>query len=241
VSAIAHFLEEEGIATTLVALIRPHAEKARPPRALWVPFQLGRPVGGPGQADFQRTVIRSALALLESTPAPSILEDFPEDEPDSACVVGWAAPAGLSADTVLAEIEALAPWYERSKQRSGRTTVGITGLDISTVARYLLSVDGERPLPNPRADFAPVKTLRYAVDDLKAYYLEAATEASERASGWQLANWFWESTQGGQLVKQLHENSFDHRVEERRHAAWWLVPDGWASRETVERTWKVSH
>ena len=39
-SALGHYLEEEGIATVAVVLIRPQAEKTKPPRALWVPFEL---------------------------------------------------------------------------------------------------------------------------------------------------------------------------------------------------------
>ena len=63
-SALAHWLEEEGIATTLVALVRLHAEKMAPPRSLWVPFELGRPFGAPNAPDFQRRVLRSALEQL---------------------------------------------------------------------------------------------------------------------------------------------------------------------------------
>ncbi|MBT5161958.1 MAG: hypothetical protein HOL89_19300, partial [Alphaproteobacteria bacterium] len=46
-SALGHFLEEEGIATTIISLIRVHSEKVRPPRSLFVPFELGRPLGAP--------------------------------------------------------------------------------------------------------------------------------------------------------------------------------------------------
>ena len=240
-SAIAHFLEDEGIATTLVALIRSHAEKARPPRALWVPFQLGRPLGAPDNPQFQRSVLRAALALLASKRGSAVLEDFPHDEPHGANVPGWVAPPSLKADSIAQEVEALNPWYQQSTVRNGRTTVGITGLPIRKVVSYLSTVDTASPLSTPHKSLAPVQMLRFSVDDLKAFYLEAVTEASEAASGWQLANWFWTQTHAGALVKQLHANSFDHPDPQRQLAAWWLVPDGWVDRETVERTWRVPY
>jgi len=57
VSALGHYLEEEGIATVAIALIRPQAENTKPPRALWVPFELGRPFGPPSDAAFQKRVL----------------------------------------------------------------------------------------------------------------------------------------------------------------------------------------
>lgn len=233
--AIAHFLEEEGIATTLVALIRLHAEKACPPRALWVPFQLGRPIGAPSQPEFQRNVMRAALSLLEREAAPPVLEDFPEDEPGAADVPGWRPPVALDAQSVAQEIEQLMPWYRRAIATTGRSTVGVTGLDIETVARFLVALDTSAPVANPRKDFAQVQLLRYAVDELKAFYLEAITAAGEPPSGWQMAWWFWEKTLAGRLVNELRENSFAHRDPQRRFATWWLVPDGFSSRTDVAR------
>jgi len=64
VSALGHYLEEAGIATVAISLIRPQTEHTKPPRALWVPFELGRPFGPPNDPPFQRRVILAALRLL---------------------------------------------------------------------------------------------------------------------------------------------------------------------------------
>ena len=61
---LAHYLEKVGIPTTQISLIRKHTEELRPPRALFVPFELGRPFGNRNDADLQRTVLKSALGLL---------------------------------------------------------------------------------------------------------------------------------------------------------------------------------
>ena len=76
-SALGHYLEEEGLATVSISLIRPQTENTRPPRALWVPFELGRPFGPPTDPVFQRRVLLTALRLLERTDGPVLLQDFP--------------------------------------------------------------------------------------------------------------------------------------------------------------------
>ncbi|MCH7711818.1 MAG: hypothetical protein IH903_09315, partial [Proteobacteria bacterium] len=52
--------------TTQISLIREHTEKIVPPRALWVPFELGRPFGAPDDSGFQKRVLLGALELLEA-------------------------------------------------------------------------------------------------------------------------------------------------------------------------------
>ena len=51
------FFEEAGLSTTGISLIRINTEKVAPPRALWVPFELGRPLGAPSDPAFQRRVL----------------------------------------------------------------------------------------------------------------------------------------------------------------------------------------
>ena len=59
--------------------MRENTERMQLPRFLWVPFELGRPFGAPNEPDFQRRVLRAALALLERDDGPVILEDFPDE------------------------------------------------------------------------------------------------------------------------------------------------------------------
>ena len=79
---LGHYFESEGIASTQISLVRVHTENIKPPRALWVPFELGRPFGVPHDPEFQLSVLRKVLSLIEHKKGP-ILEDFPEDAPDS--------------------------------------------------------------------------------------------------------------------------------------------------------------
>ena len=79
VSLIAAELERQGITTVVLQLLRGVAEKMRTPRALWVPFPHGYPLGRDGDPALQTRVIEAALALIESSAAPPVLADFRMD------------------------------------------------------------------------------------------------------------------------------------------------------------------
>lgn len=68
-------IEAAGIATVSISLLRRFSEHVVPPRALWVPFPFGRPLGAPRNVPVQRLVILSAVRLLERTDTP-VLEDL---------------------------------------------------------------------------------------------------------------------------------------------------------------------
>jgi hypothetical protein len=79
VSLVAAELERQGIATVAIQLLRVVAEKVRPPRALWVPYRHGFPLGRPDAPELQHAVIEAALRLLErSDPAKPQLSEFVE-------------------------------------------------------------------------------------------------------------------------------------------------------------------
>ena len=68
-------LEREGIATVSISLLYEVTAQLKPPRALFVPFPMGFPLGEPNNATFQHQVIAAALRLLERNDAP-VLESF---------------------------------------------------------------------------------------------------------------------------------------------------------------------
>ena len=139
-SALGHYLEEAGIATVAISLIRPQTENAKPPRALWVPFELGRPFGPPSDAAFQTRVVVAALRLLERPDGPVLLEDFPDDDPRARPDPGWRPPLGAAGpliERLEQEVEALHSAHQRWRARYGRTTIGLSGLTMPEVARYV--------------------------------------------------------------------------------------------------------
>ena len=214
-SALGHYLEEEGIPTVAIALVRPQAERTRPPRALWVPFELGRPFGPPSDPAFQKQVILAALRLLEAKAGPVLLADFPEDDPREAPDPRWRPPVGAIgsaealADALIAEVAALATSYARSSAERDRTTVGLSGLAPAAAAEYVAAwLRGSSP-ESPVPDLSPVLCLRFAVDDLKAYALEAAITADTRPSSRQLGDWLWNESAIGAAIRALRPQLAD--------------------------------
>jgi hypothetical protein len=188
VSALGHYLEEAGIATVAIALIRPQAENTKPPRALWVPFELGRPFGPPNDPAFQRRVLLAALGMLVEDGGPVRIIDFPDDDPRARPDPAWQptfmpteianGSLGTLASRMEAEILLLQGAHRRWMEQHGRSTVGLSGFTIGESARYVANwLQGKAP-PSPRDGFSAPLILRFAVDDLKAYGLEAAAAGS---------------------------------------------------------------
>ena len=214
-SALGHYLEEEGIAAVAIALIRPQAENTKPPRALWVPFELGRPLGPPSDAAFQKRVLLTALGMLVEGGGPVRIIDFPEDDPRAQPDPAWqppfmpAAPTNGSAESLASRLEAeillLRGAYQRWKAQYGRSTVGLSGLEIGECARYVADwLRGKAP-ESPRDGFSAPLILRFAVDDLKAYCLEAAATGPAKPSSRQVGDWFWGETATGASLYVLRD------------------------------------
>jgi hypothetical protein len=190
------------------------------PRFLWVPFPLGRPFGAPHEPDFQRRVLRSALELLERD-GPVVLEDFPEDAPESAaddenewaCPIAFAPPPGDESDLVhatLDEMAALAPWHEIAASARGRTSPPASGLIREDVVHALgRLVDGEQE-PETGGDLPLHEWVRLGCDDLRTWYLEAAQGQPGRGSASQLQDWFWQDTAVARLVAAAALALIDH-------------------------------
>jgi hypothetical protein len=206
-------LEERGFSTVAIASVRPQAEKTRPPRALWTTSQLGRPLGEPGNAAFQRRVLMAALSLLERTDGPVILEDFTEDPPGWQDTPEWRAPTLVQVSDALetpdawatafgAELSGLLPLWRIAQTRFGRTTVGLSFQTPTAwpgfATRFLA---GELPVVPELA--TPALALRMLSDDIKALYGEAAQAEGPAPSAHQIDEWFWRQTVAGRLLIAL--------------------------------------
>ena len=234
-SALAHYLEEEGIPTVAISLIRPQTEKTKPPRALWVPFELGRPFGPPSNAAFQKRVIFAALRLLERERGPVIIEDFPEDDPRERPDPTWRPPFakpdldGASAARLAValedESEQVEAAFRRAAKERERTIVGLSGLSIAEAGRYMAGWLREQTPQSPNAEMSAPLTLRFAVDDLKAAYIEVALFGSAKPSSRQLGDWLWNDTAAGTAIfalRSIYLTSEDERL--KAIAGLFLVP-----------------
>jgi hypothetical protein len=197
-----------------------------------VPFELGRPLGAPNQPDFQHKVLLSALKLLEAPSGP-VLKDFPEESPVSssdkeimipACPVNFSSNRDQITETnkmieaFKQEVSGMRSWYDMGVSKRGRTTFGASQLDINEIIHLICDlVNGETP-DNPRDDISLPFTINYAVDDLKAFYLEGVTAQPGQDSHMSeaLSDWFWNETIAGNVIKKLRtvcKNSQDGMMQ----------------------------
>lgn len=241
--ALAHYLEEEGIPTTQISLIREHTEIIRPPRALWVPFEMGRPLGMPEDPVFQRRVLLAALRLLEASEGP-VIEDFPDEIPEPStgtdqepavwtCPVSFSPPfkeetAGEKLRSAFRrEVAELRPWYDLGLEKRGRTAV--VNFDPE-MASTLLDTYGFGEVPEiPVTDLSLSVSLRLAAQDLKAFYFEAAIArpGSVSPGNAEFNDWFWSETVAGRVLKAVKERCLKEADEGlRMTGAMLLVPIG---------------
>jgi hypothetical protein len=204
VSGLAHFLEDEGLSTVVVALVREHVVKMHPPRALWVPFELGRPLGTPNDIELQQRVLKAALALLDEPGAEPLLKDYAEEASYRDGDVNWAFPGQLDTESVMDEAKLVLPVWHKAQTRINRTTTGISGLSPEAAVEYIDRYLSPDPMPNPKG-MAPISRARFAVDDIKAFYFEAALASGGRPSSFQLNEWFWKQTRAGRMILDFQE------------------------------------
>ena len=212
--ALGHYLEREGVPTAQISLIREQTAAIRPPRALWVPFMLGRPFGAPNEPDFQRKVLRAVLLLFDRPSGP-VLEDFPEDAPAAdapaegfACPVNFAAAGtkdGDLAEAMRREMAQLMPWYDLAVWRRGRTTVGISGMTMEAAASHAAAYLDGAPRPHEIPGLSAGVALKRACDDVKAFYYEAAAAQPGNLSPKAIDNWFWRETAAAKAFLAIRE------------------------------------
>jgi hypothetical protein len=210
VCVLARVFEEAGLTTVTIAMVREHAAKVKPPRALFVPFPFGYALGKPNDSALQHRVIGAALDLLRREQGP-VLEDFPEEEAPEALVQASAVTQGaVEAERDPAdEVTSLRAFYERwVEDHGGRTAVGLCGVPQRRwrgVIRFLQSYSrGEDADMRERPAGVPVpQFIRYCADDLKAFYYEARMAQRPNLSEPELHRWFWGETALGQLIRAL--------------------------------------
>ncbi len=250
---LGHYLEGAGVATTSISLVREQTERIKPPRALWVPFELGRPFGPPNDPDFQRDVLRAALGLLARPEGP-VLADYPHEAPaGTADEAPWACalplppqpPPDTEAEALraqlLAEAALLHPWYDEAGRRTGRTSVGVSGLgasDLVAMVEPLLALaTGGAPAAPAGTDLPDMPVgLRYLTDDLKAFYFEAAAaQPGPRPSSHNLSDWLFGETVLGDVLYRARDILAAREDQGSRRTAGVLVPGAYRERPAAVR------
>jgi len=77
VGLIQREIEEAGIATISVSIVRSYSEKIKPPRAVFLNFPLGHPLGEPFNIVQQRAVLKDTFTALYSIEVSGTIIDLP--------------------------------------------------------------------------------------------------------------------------------------------------------------------
>jgi hypothetical protein len=222
---LARAIEEAGLPTSAIVLIKEQAERVKPPRALFVPFPFGFALGKPDDPEFQHRVLAAALELFKSESAP-VLAAFPDAADGPARLLqASVARADLTTDIAVDpadEVTALRGYYERwVEEHDGRTGVGLSGVPQRQwrgLMKYLYAFaqgDEVTYADMPEGVVEP-RFLKLVADDLKAFYMEARMCQRPEQQNNDLQSWFWSETAGGTLLAKIAarlEESEDETVQ----------------------------
>lgn len=217
---LAHYIEAGGVPTVVISLVRKHTESMKPPRALHVPFELGRPFGAANNPQLQKNVLFTGLKLLERMDGP-ILEDFTEEAPESSegqTLEGWTCPVNLPSpdqgaesndkyrENIKREISLLQPWYDESlKKMNGRRLDGLTSLRKEDIAEFLVDWVNDQTIASRIEGEDIIRALKLAADDLRHFYYQAAMAKPGIKSDVQIGDWFYGQTTAGLLFIEMRK------------------------------------
>jgi len=204
-----------------IGLIPLHVSLIRPPRALVVPFELGRPFGAPEAPDLQRAVMAHALGLMARNDGP-ILETFArEPDVETAATSGWSPPIERAPDidpaddeaaftaALKAEIAALQPACDRWIARGGRRLDRISGCMPSQIVDLMLGLARNSSMESPMPGYPAELAVKFAADDLKHAYYQAALAQPGTVTDIEVDDWFFGGTLAGRLLFALRAALLD--------------------------------
>ena len=200
-STLAHVFEAAGLSTIVFASMLEVVAKMRPPRALYCEFPLGRPLGRPGDPEFQRDVLRRGLGLLDSS--EPVLETYPvvveADELPMACAVPPSFDPAVA--PAVDEARGLRAAYDRALARRGVTSVG-RAIDADAVPAALDVLHQWAEGASWEQVALPGRNTVAVCHDIRAYYEEAALElvTGPVPGGRASEAWFFEQTEAGRTV-----------------------------------------
>ncbi len=222
-STLAHVFEAAGLSTIVLTPMRFIVEKMRTPRALYVDFPLGWPVGQPLDADFQHRVLQAAFALL-ARPGGPVLEDFPERiESQPGEPLSCPMPARFNPDLhpAVDEAQALRNAYDRAVKKNGRTSVGrvITADQIPEALEKFVRIAEGEPW-----DQQGLGLIMMVVHDIRAYYEELAFEIADGPiAAYGAERWFFDETEAGKVLISARRSM---RQAGAPHAQWYFITPG---------------
>jgi len=185
-----------------------------PPRAVYVPYPFGLPLGHPGDIATQQAILNLAFSTLDAPSGPVLLEFH-----DGAAAAENGSPLQASevdpdeqarAADFATEVTLMRRYWEQRLAATGRTGVGLSGIPpqrFRGVVRFL-----EAFIVNPLADSddrrpdVPVPMfIRNCIEDLRVMYVEARLQTHPQESSPDRQRWLLGSTALGIIVRKVRE------------------------------------
>ncbi len=223
---LAHVFESAGMATIALGSQRSQIERTAPPRGLFCDFPLGRPLGRPGDPDFQHRVLEHAFGLVERA-TQQVVETFPEaivDDGTSAVSCPIPPRHDPSLPPAVDEARGLRPAYERAVarfgDRIGAQRVVPTDAIPDAVAAFVRVAQGT-PWKEAGIPGVPARVAQ----DIRGYYETAALALVEHTpAAWETTRWFLHHTEAGRAVTGARAAMRD--AGEKQPIWFYLVPHG---------------
>ncbi len=194
------------MATVAIGSIREQIYGTAPPRGLFCDFPLGRPLGVPNDAAFQRRVMECAFGLLERT--QPIVEDYDVViEDDDSQPLACPLPARMDADAhpAVDEAKGLRPAYERAIAKYGNRAGAVRLMNADAIPAAIeafIRVAAGEPWKQAGIPGIPARVSQ----DIRGYYEMAALEiAGHTPAAWAGYRWFRDQTKTGEVMRKARD------------------------------------
>ena len=194
------------MATVAIGSIREQIYGTAPPRGLFCDFPLGRPLGVPNDAAFQRRVMEYAFGLLERT--QPIVEDYEVViEDDDSQPLACPLPARMDADAhpAVDEAKGLRPAYERAIAKYGNRAGAVRLMNADAIPAAIeafIRVAAGEPWKQAGIPGIPARVSQ----DIRGYYEMAAMEiAGHTPAAWAGYRWFRDQTKTGEVMRKARD------------------------------------
>jgi len=224
VSTLAHVFEAAGIATVALGSQKNQIKNTAPPRGLWCDFPLGRPLGVPGDPDFQHKVLEAAFELLQAT--GPVFEEYDvsiEDDPTEMVSCPLPPRHDPDAHPAVDEARGLRAAYDRAVEKYGLRVGANRTVDadhvIDAIEAFVRVAEGT-PWKEAGIPGIPARVSQ----DIRGYYETAALALSDRTpAAYATTRWFLDQTETGKVIMDARQAMADAGVKQ---PIWFFMTPG---------------